>query len=333
MRYSSSVAVLATLAIGQAAAGSIQHRHLHNRREAKAEAKPWQGVCGQSFGTWGVDTADCPGGVAPAAATSVVAPKQQKDVVAQAVPTSTPQTNDTTDTTTTKKTTTSDKKTDNTASTSNSDNVASTGGSAVSDLSAAVFSSLGNSLNSVNTGSGLISDQDMNAYTAVLSNESGEELGFYCWQGYNWDPQTSASQQPIYAATIPKSSKHTMYLAENTPMVACVAVYPDTVIGHAGQPQNTWMEFTMAPSTSDATFDLSQLPMASGHPMTIDSSVCESTLTNCNFVCKTGSAPCDIGRLVGCTGSGANKGVDPYTKADSGGCQVGPTKLFTAHFQ
>jgi len=328
MRCSSTALVLGTLAIGQAAAGTIRHANFHARRNAEAqgtnevdvgkrdiysdvdwEAIDWSKVVDwatvsysySSGQTWGEPTS------APAAAVPTPSTTLVSVVAAQAVYTSTPAA------------VVSSAAPAAPAAPATTSKAASIGGAIISEILSAVDEAkalaLGLKAIGINskTANGGVWIGDDGSYTNEFSNASGEDIVLVCWgsQG-SW----VNAVVPLITLSIPAGGKTTLSYA-NGHSGACTAIYADTTLVN-GQISNTWLEHTYGPS---GVFDVSREVNMSGHSIEAVGPSCTSNMEKCVFVCDSGNSCLTGYTLKNCAnGSQAGANYGQFDGADSGGC-------------
>jgi len=314
MRYSYSALVLATVAIAQVAAGPVRHGHAHFHEKKNLEAltveetiekrEPQDGVDWANVHytysegqTWGEPTPAAPVVAAATAPAAAVVPAATSAVaaVASAV-----------------------------AST-----VASTVSAGTILLAAdlARLNTLGAQVginSQTNNGKAWIGDDG--AYVHEFINASGEDIIAVVWgEAGSW----VNAQAPLVTHSLPVGSSTKISFASGY-SGAFAALYPDTALVN-GQVSQTWGEYT---HSVEGVVDVSREVNMNGRPLTIVGPTCTTSLTQCVFVCSSGTS-CEFDYLLqNCdpaTQPGAQFGT--YAGSDSGGCGgMGAAATFTTTF-
>ncbi|OCL12987.1 hypothetical protein AOQ84DRAFT_436628 [Glonium stellatum] len=330
MRCSSTALVLGTLAIGQAAAGTIRHANFHARRHAEAQGQnevdvgkrddpyanvDWSKIDWTKVVDWATvsytyssgqswsEATSAPAAAAPAPTTTLISV-----VAAQAVYSSTPAA------------VVSSAAPVSSVAPAVSPAAASTGGGdIVSEVLSAVDSSniLSLGLKAIGTNSktnnGAIWIGDDGDYTNEFTNAAGEDIVLVCWGS---DGSWVNAIVPLITVSIPDGGKTTLSFA-NGNSGACAPIYPDTELVD-GQISNTWLEHTYGPS---GVLDVSREVNMSGHSIEAVGPSCTTNMEQCVFVCDSGNTCLTGYSLKNCAnGSQAGANYGQYDGADSGGC-------------
>ncbi|KAF2494662.1 hypothetical protein BU16DRAFT_539928 [Lophium mytilinum] len=324
---SNTAFVLATLAIGQAAAGHLKHKSFHARRSNLAQDKVEIDVGKREAVNYDVSDVDWTkalehvdwskvnyGGASSTPSPSVAAPSSSAvaissvvsvaKVKAEATPTPTP--------------TSAPAYTPSATPSSSSPAAAASSKASTPSLTGAILEAadkakllaLGFIGEGLNEGAASVGSDG--PYVADVSNTSGEDLIFVCWAGAtSW----VNAHVPALTVSIASGSSKSISFTDSF-SGACSAVYEDTELVN-GQVSNTWLEATFG---AWGTYDVSREVNMSGHSISAVGPTCTSDMNTCVFKCNSGNSCMSAGSysLHNC-GSGA-----VGTASDggaSGGCQ------------
>jgi len=297
MRYSYSALVLATVVIGQVAAGPFQHvhhAHLHAKKaaelpevEAAIEKRvDWATVSytyssGQTFGTATAAVASAPTTLASTTATASAPASSAVD--------------------------------DSVASLLSSDS--------------SILSGLGCQLgvNAVRDNGGVWLGSG-GAYTNEFSNTAGEPIILVVWGP---DASWVNANQPLITVSLASGASTTVSFASGS-IGAWSAVYGDTTTVD-GQISNTWGEYTFS---EEGVVDVSREVNMGGHGMSIVGPECTTDMTTCVFTCDSGNTCLTDYALLNCLpGSQTGAQYGTYGGMASGGCGgMGSSAALTTTF-
>lgn len=321
MRYSSAV-VLSTLAAGQAAAASINHRHagFHERRSAEIKRDAdsaidwtkvaidlkdvdWDKIDWKSVFASPTPAAATPTPAAPEAKKPEPTPEEQKPAPAATTPApAAPSVK--------VQTANTDTKSDN----------------ALTDL----FYNVGTIANKIGVLTGK-NDKSNNggiwvgtdsAWQADFINDANEDGVIYCWKASGFSGMSIKSVQPDISVGLKPGQKVSLSFAENVP-AACAPAFADTVLSNFAGLKQTWWEVTFGPT---GAFDVSRNVYMKGRNISSKGSKCTSDMNTCVFKCQDANAEsCEKGYdLYACgAGSGGGSGFDPVMQGTGGGCSMG----------
>jgi len=294
MRYSSAALVLATVAIGQVAAGPFQHvhhAHLHAKKAAELPevAAPveekrqvdWATVsytysAGQTFGTATAAVADAP-------TTLAATPSSVGSVISSVA--------------------------------------------SLLEADSATLTSLGCQLgiNAASDNGGVFLGTG-GTYQNEFTNAAGEPIILVVWGP---DASWVNANKPLITVSLAAGESTTVSFASGS-IGAWSAVYSDTIMVD-GQVSNTWGEYTFSP---EGVVDVSREVNMSGHSMSVVGPECTTDMDTCVFVCTSGNTCLTDYELLNCAAgsqSGAQYGT--YGGMASGGCGgMGSSATFQTTF-
>jgi hypothetical protein len=157
-------------------------------------------------------------------------------------------------------------------------------------------------------------------WTNEMVNKAGCDLTLVLWKKDAGAAMFVQTSQPYLTVKIPAGKSITVSLADGV-SGAYTAIYPDTEWATPGFLRNTLGEFTTG---KYATFDVSRETSMNGHPMTIETPGCTSTMEDCVFKCTK----FDEGDWCGTAGSyelvkgnAATCNMGLHDGQPTGGCQ------------
>lgn len=338
MHCSSTALVLATLAIGHAAAGAIRHAQFHQKQAEKRAAEDqnevdvaeraladvdwtaidWDKVVDwstvkytySSNQQWGVPTS-APASVAAAPSTTLMS------VVVASAPASYEAPSATEAAATPTPTHTETKSNDN----------------SIGDIVEGILDTVGEALLSAKgclTGSNSKSNNGAvwigndGPYTNEFCNESADDLILVVWSQATGGSWVNANA-PLITVSLPAGKKITLSMASG--FSGAWSTLSEGINMLNGQIVNSWGEITTG---AYGVFDVSLEVNMNGNAMEIVGPTCTSNMDTCVFKCDSGDS-CTYGySLVNCSQSqykGANVGT--HNGADSGGCFISEDVLAT----
>ncbi|KAF1995356.1 hypothetical protein P154DRAFT_474478 [Amniculicola lignicola CBS 123094] len=326
MRYSSAL-VLSTLAIGQAAAGSVRHASFHARRSAAKRdnsAVDWSKV---SYDLSSVDwsTVDFGNGKpSPSPTPSPVVAAAEEKESSSATPTPTPEPTPSPEPSPSqaeepKKSSAAPKP-----SKSASGGGVLTSGAELKKAVEGIGAYVGSNPTSNNGKIWLGDDSD---WTMTFTNKKGQDMLLFCWEakGYSGMIMSDANDTPWVSILIPTGESQTVAFGLAV-SGGCAPAKLSDKLAFFGAIDNTWLEFTTGRGPLGA-FDVSREVNMSGDSISAVGSVCTSDMDTCVFKCKNGNS-CEASGtyyLSNCEGSGGMTGTASDGGA-SGGCQMGTGK-------
>lgn len=295
MLYSYTALVLATVAIGQVAAGPFQHAH-HAHMHAKKDAEllnPEAIVDKRQDIDWATVSYTYSSGQTYGSTTAAAAVAGTTLATTTSSATSATSTSSSVDT-----------SEDDTSSTTPS--LTSSDSSLLSSLSCLI------GVNAVSNNGGVWIGSDGD-YTNEFSNDSGEDLILVCWGS---DASWVNVNTPLVTVSLSSGASATISFASGA-IGACTAVYSDTS-SVDGQLSETWMEYTMS---EDGVVDISREVNMSGHSISTVGPECTTDMSTCVFVCDSGNT-CLTGYSLDNCAAGSQSGAQygTYGGLPSGGC-------------
>jgi len=323
---SSTAFVLATLAVGQAAAGALKHASFHARRsnpaqdqneidigkraafmEAHKRDVDWTKVDWSKV-DWSTINygAPVPSSLAPVPSSSAVKSIYVPEVTPTPTPISTPKVAETPTPKPSPKAAPSKKV-------EIEDVVTGALLEAADKLKLLALGFIAAATNPTSGANAIVSSDG--PYHAEITNDSGDDAIFVCWEGpSSW----VNSIAPLITLSIGAGSTKSVSFS-NSFSGACSVVYSDTKLVN-GQVAETWFELTTG---QYGTYDVSREVNMLGHSMSVVGPSCTSDMNTCVFKCSSGNSCMTGYELVNCANGsqkGATYGIDPNLNAPSGGC-------------
>lgn len=319
MRCSSAV-VLSTLAVGQAAAANVQHRHasFHARREASkrdVQAVNWKDV---AYDLKNVDwnKVNWSSVFASPAATPTPVVEQKKPEPVAATPT--PEVKKESAPAAPSKPAESSKAAEPSQSNDSVGDVVDDIMAGVASIASAIGAKIGQNSKSPNGG---IWVSKSGEWGMDVTNKGSNEAVWYCWRSNGFTGMIIKENTPEVSVGIKPGQTVSLSFAAGVP-AACAPATTGSSTGTFGGLDETWAEVTFG---KNGAFNVSKNPNMHGCSISMEGSKCTSNMSQCVFQCKDTSAKsCTYGYdLVNCDASnGGGQGYDPIMQGVGGGCSM-----------
>jgi len=162
-------------------------------------------------------------------------------------------------------------------------------------------------------------------YMADVTNDSGETIIVVSWgAAASW----VNVQAPLITQSLAPGQSFTISMASGQ-SGAISAIYSDTKLVN-GQISNTWLEYTTG---QFGVFDVSREVNMNGNSISSSTDGCNSNMDTCVFKCTSGTT-CMTGYELDNCATGSQKGASfgMFEGAPSGGCMIGSSKKITVTF-